>query len=56
MNSFLSSSLLMNRAVVAKAGDAATVTEALLIECVQEVTPKPCVGMAMKTLEPLKTQ
>jgi hypothetical protein len=43
-------------AVVAKAGDAAVVSEALLIECVQAVTPKPFVGMAMKALEPLKTQ
>jgi len=43
-------------AVVEKAGDAATVTEDILIECVQAVTPKPFVGMAMKNLEPLKTQ
>jgi hypothetical protein len=43
-------------AVVAKAGDGGTVTEAIIIECVQAVTPKPFVGMAMKTLEPLKTK
>jgi hypothetical protein len=42
-------------AVVAKAGDGGTVTEAILIECVQAVTPKPFVGMAMKQLEPMKT-
>ena len=42
-------------AVVAKAADG-NVTEAIIIECVQAVTPKPFVGMAMKTLEPLKTQ
>jgi len=41
-------------AIVEKAGDGA-VTEAVVIECVQTVTPKPFVGMAMKTLEPLKT-
>jgi len=43
-------------AVVAKAGDGGAVTEAIIIECVQAVTPKPFVGMAMKTLEPLKTK
>ena len=43
-------------AIVEKAGDGETVTEAVVIECVQAVTPKPFVGMAMKTLEPLKTQ
>ena len=43
-------------AIVEKAGDAATVSEEMLIECVKTVTPKPFVGMAMKTLEPLKTQ
>jgi len=42
-------------AIVEKAGDGA-VTEAVVIECVQAVTPKPFVGMAMKSLEPLKTQ
>jgi hypothetical protein len=43
-------------AVVAKAGEAGTVTEEMLIECVKAVTPKPFVGMAMKSLEPLKTK
>ena len=43
-------------AISEKAGDGGTVTEAVVIECVQAVTPKPFVGMAMKTLEPLKTQ
>ena len=43
-------------AIVEKAGDGGTVTEAVVIECVQAVTPKPFVGMAMKTLDPLKTQ
>ncbi len=42
-------------AIVTKAGDGGTVTEAILIECVQAVTPKPFVGMAMKQLEPMKT-
>ena len=42
--------------IVEKAGDGGTVTEAVVIECVQAVTPKPFVGMAMKTLDPLKTQ
>ena len=43
-------------AIVEKAGAAATVSEEMIIECVKKVTPKPFVGMAMKTLEPLKTQ
>jgi hypothetical protein len=43
-------------AIAEKAGDGGTVTEAVVIECVQAVTPKPFVGMAMKSLEPLKTQ
>jgi hypothetical protein len=43
-------------AVVAKAGDGGTVTEDIIVECVQQVTPKPFVGMAMKQLEPLKTK
>lgn len=32
------------------------VTEDIVIACVQEVTPKPFVGMAMKQLEPLKSK
>jgi hypothetical protein len=43
-------------AIAEKAGDGGTVTEDVVIECVKTVTPKPFVGMAMKTLEPLKTQ
>jgi hypothetical protein len=43
-------------AIVAQTGDGGTVTEEVLIECVKTVTPKPFVGMAMKTLEPLKTK
>ncbi len=43
-------------AIAEKAGDGGTVTEAVVIECVKAVTPKPFVGMAMKTLDPLKTQ
>ena len=43
-------------AIVAKVGDGGAVTEEALIECVQAVTPKPFVGMAMKQLEPMKTQ
>jgi hypothetical protein len=38
-----------------KAGDAAVVTEDMLIECVKEITPKPFIAMALKALEPLKT-
>ena len=42
-------------AIVSKATDG-KVTEDIIIACVQEVTPKPFVGMAMKQLEPLKTK
>ena len=45
----------LTEAVVTKAGDSGVVTEAILIECVQSVTPKPFVGMAMKQLEPMRT-
>jgi len=42
-------------AIVAKAGDGGAVTEDILIECVQAVTPKPFVGMAIKQLDPMRT-
>jgi hypothetical protein len=42
-------------AITKKAGDAAAVTEDMVIECVKEITPKPFVAMALKALEPLKT-
>ena len=32
------------------------VTEDMIIEVVQEITPKPFVAMALKSIEPLKTQ
>ena len=38
-----------------KAGGGA-VTEDMVIEVVQEITPKPFVAMALKNIEPLKTQ
>ncbi len=41
-------------AITGKAGDGA-VTEDMVIQAVQEVTPKPFIGMAMKSIEPLKT-
>jgi len=45
----------LTEAIVNKAAGG-PVTEDILIACVQEVTPKPFVGMAMKQLEPLKTK
>jgi hypothetical protein len=42
-------------AMVAKVGDGGTVSEGILIDCVKEVTPKPFVGMALKSIEPLKS-
>ena len=39
-----------------KAGDGGNVTEDLVIEVVKEITPKPFVAMAMKSIEPLLTK
>jgi len=39
-----------------KAGDSGAVTEDLVIEVVQEITPKPFVAMALKSVEPLKSK
>jgi len=38
-----------------KAGDGGAVSEDMVIEVVQEITPKPFVAMALKSVEPLKT-
>jgi secreted Zn-dependent insulinase-like peptidase len=45
----------LTEAITKKAGDAAVVTEDMIIECVKEITPKPFVAMALKAIEPLKT-
>jgi hypothetical protein len=39
-----------------KAGDGGAVTEDMLVEVVQEITPKPFVAMALKSVEPLRTK
>jgi len=39
-----------------KAGESGAVTEDLVIEVVKEITPKPFVAMAMKSIEPLITK
>ena len=39
-----------------KAGDSGAVTEDMVFEVVQEITPKPFVAMALKNIEPMKTQ
>ena len=39
-----------------KAGDGGAVTEDMVIEVVQEITPKPFVAMALKSVEPLKSK
>jgi hypothetical protein len=36
-----------------KAGDSGTVSEAMVIEVVKEITPKPFVAMALKSIESL---
>ena len=42
-------------ALTAKAGDGGSVSEAMIEEAVKEVTPKPFVGMALKSIESLKS-
>ena len=39
-----------------KAGEGGAVTEDMIIEVIQEITPKPFVAMALKSVEPLKTK
>ena len=39
-----------------KAGDAGHVTEAMLVEVVKEITPKPFIAMALKNIEPMMTK
>ena len=39
-----------------KAGENGAVTEDIVIEVVKEITPKPFVAMAMKSIEPLITK
>jgi len=38
-----------------KAGDAGAVTEDMVVEVVKEITPKPFIAMALKSIEPLMT-
>jgi hypothetical protein len=38
-----------------KAGDSGEVSEDMVIEVVKEITPKPFVAMALKSVEPLKS-
>ncbi|MCX5895723.1 MAG: hypothetical protein NTZ51_07835 [Proteobacteria bacterium] len=45
----------LTEAITKKAGDAAVVTEDMVIDCVKEITPKPFVAMALKAIEPLRT-
>ena len=46
----------MKDGIEKKAGDSGTVTEDMVIEVVKEITPKPFVSMAMKSIEPLITK
>ena len=39
-----------------KAGDGGVVTEDIVIEVLKEITPKPFVAMALKSVEPLITK
>jgi hypothetical protein len=39
-----------------KAGDSGAVSEDMVIEVVSEITPKPFVAMALKSVEPLKSK
>ncbi|OGL41400.1 MAG: hypothetical protein A2043_05395 [Candidatus Schekmanbacteria bacterium GWA2_38_9] len=42
-----------NETLVAKVGDGGKVTPEILVEVVKEITPKPFLAMAMKSIEPL---
>ena len=46
----------MKDGIEKKAGEGGSVTEDIIIEVVKEVTPKPFVSMAMKSIEPLITK
>lgn len=39
-----------------RAGEACKVTEDMVIEAVKEITPKPFLPMALKSIEPLKSK
>jgi hypothetical protein len=45
----------LTESLTGKAGDGGAVTEAMIEEAVKEVTPKPFVGMALKSIESLKS-
>ena len=46
----------MMEGIEKKAGEGGAVTEDIVIEVVKEITPKPFVSMAMKSIEPLITK
>jgi len=46
----------MMEGIEKKVGEGGTVTEDIVIEVVKEITPKPFVSMAMKSIEPLITK
>jgi hypothetical protein len=46
----------MKDGIEKKAGEGGSVTEDIIIEVVKEVTPKPFVAMALKSIEPLITK
>ncbi|OGL39394.1 MAG: hypothetical protein A2042_05790 [Candidatus Schekmanbacteria bacterium GWA2_38_11] len=43
----------MTESLTKKVGDGGTVTQEILLEIVKEITPKPFLAMAMKSIEPL---
>ena len=45
----------MQDGIAKKAGDGGAVTEDMVIEVVKEITPKPFVAMALKSIESLIT-
>ena len=46
----------MKDGIEKKAGEGGAVTEDIIIEVVKEVTPKPFVAMALKSIDPLITK
>jgi hypothetical protein len=43
----------LNEALLKEIGGDGTVTEAILVACIKEVTPKPFLAMGMKKLKPM---
>lgn len=43
----------LNEALEKRIGNGGSVTEAIIIDCIKEITPKPFLAMGMKKIKPL---